>query len=434
MSCSAIPQHHVPPTQRQSVRPGWRGALAGGAVGLALVAWLSLASASGMEGKTSSSSAAHAASADGPGKAISTSTPIRPTLLDFTPAEQAQIASHGPWPQAQRADASNGLLNQPNAQRWGASLFFDVRLSANQTMSCASCHQPNRAFQDGLPTAVGRTAGERNTPSLLDVAQWRWLGWDGAHDSLWAASLTPLLSDGEMQQSVPSLAHRVRTTPELAAGYQEAFQSRLPDGDEELVVHLAKALAAYQATLVSPRTPFDEFRDALSRHDTASAANYPLPAQRGLRLFLGEGRCTTCHAGPRFTNGEFGDIGVPFFVASGVDAGRYRGLQKLLASPYNRLGPHNDGGPGDAGDIGTRHVTLEPRHFGEFRVPSLRQLTRTAPYMHNGSLATLEDVVQHYSALPEERLHVDGERILRPLNLSESQQADLAAFLRSLSH
>ena len=175
------------------------------------------------------------------------------------------------------------------------------------------------------------------------------------------------------------------------------------------------------------------FRDALQRGDGETAARYPLAAQRGLRLFLGEGRCTTCHAGPSFTNGEFGDIGIPFFVQGGVDGGRYKGLEKLLASPYNRLGAFNDAGEQDPRAVSTRHVTLQPRHFGEFRVPSLRQLTHTAPYMHNGSVATLEAVVNHYSNLPEERLHTDGERILRPLQLSDQQAADLTAFLRSLS-
>lgn len=355
--------------------------------------------------------------------------------LDFTPAERAQIAAHGPWPPEPRADVSNRMVNQERAIAWGASLFFDARLSGNQRIACASCHQPNRAFQDGLATAVGRTAGQRNTPSLLDAAQWRWLGWDGAHDSLWAASLTPLLSDGEMHQTVPALAQRLRTTPEFAAGYREAFQSPLPDDDTTLVVNLGKALAAYQATLASPRTSFDAFRDALNRGDATSAARYPMAAQRGLRLFLGEGRCTTCHAGPRFTNGEFGDIGIPFFVPGGVDAGRYKGLEKLLASPYNRLGKFSDaaGAEQDPRAVSTRHVTLQPRHFGEFRVPSLRQLNHTAPYMHNGSLATLEAAVNHYSELPEDRLHTDGERILRPLKLSDQQAADLAAFLRSLS-
>lgn len=355
-------------------------------------------------------------------------------LLDFSATERAQIAAHGPWPPTLRADASNRFVNHERVKDWGASLFFDTRLSANQQLACASCHQPNRAFQDGLTTALGRTQGQRNTPSLLDTAQWRWQGWDGAHDSLWAASLTPLLSDGEMHQTVPGLAHRLRTTPELAAGYREAFQNPLPEDDTTLVVNLGKALAAYQATLGSPRTSFDVFRDALERGDVTRAAQYPLAAQRGLRLFLGEGRCTTCHAGPSFTNGEFGDIGIPFFVPGGVDGGRYKGLEKLLASPYNRLGAFNDAGAQqDRRAVSTRHVTLQPRHFGEFRVPSLRQLAHTAPYMHNGSVATLEAVVKHYSELPEERLHTDGERILRPLKLSDAHSADLVAFLRSLS-
>ena len=354
-------------------------------------------------------------------------------LLDFSATERAQIVAHGPWPPQPRTDASNRAMGQAAAQAWGASLFFDTRLSANQQLSCASCHQPNRAFQDGLATAIGRTAGQRNTPGLLDVAQWRWLGWDGAHDSLWSASLTPLLSDGEMQQTVPGLAERVRRTSELAAGYREAFGQAPPADDATLVVDLAKALAAYQATLASPRSAFDAFRDALASGDSARAARYPMAAQRGLRIFLGEGRCTVCHAGPLFSNGEFGDIGVPFFVPGGVDPGRYRGLQQLLASPYNRLGTFNDAGATDAGAVGTRHVILEPRHFGEFRVPSLRQLAHTAPFMHNGSLPSIEAVVQHYSQLNEDRLHADGERILRRLNLSDDQAADLAAFLRSLS-
>ncbi len=126
--------------------------------------------------------------------------------------------------------------------------------------------------------------------------------------------------------------------------------------------------------------------------------NYPLAAQRGLRLFFGEGRCTTCHAGPSFTNGEFGDIGIPFFVRAVSTADATKGLEKLLASPYNRLGAfQRRGAEQDPRAVSTRHVTLQPRHFGEFRVPSLRQLTHTAPYMHNGSVATLEAVVNHYS-------------------------------------
>jgi cytochrome c peroxidase len=140
-----------------------------------------------------------------------------------------------------------------------------------------------------------------------------------------------------------------------------------------------------------------------------------------------------CHFGPQFTNGEFADTGVPFFVAAGrVDAGRHGGIERLKASLHNLLGRYNDDAS-RATATGTRHVDAQQRNFGEFRVPGLRNVARTAPYMHNGSLATLRDVVRYYSELNEERLHADGEKILRPLHLSEADSDDLVAFLESLT-
>ena len=357
-----------------------------------------------------------------------------PDLLPFTPAERERIASHGPWPPAPVPDPSNRVDGQPAAVGFGRLLFFEPALSADGTLSCASCHRPERAFQDGRRSALGRDQGARNTPTLLDAAGHRWLGWDGAHDSLWSASVAPLLDRREMAASPAQLAAAVRRQPRLAAGYRAAFGAAPGPDDGRVLVDLGKALAAYQATLVSARTAFDDFRDALARGDDEAAARYPLAAQRGLRMFIGEARCSVCHAGPAFTHGEFADVGVPFFLpGGGVDAGRHAGLVQLRASPYNRLGPHNDAGAADPRAVATRHVAPQHRNFGEFRVPGLRQLVHTAPYMHDGSLATVEDVVRHYSELNEERLHADGERILRALRLSPGQAADLAAFLRSLS-
>ncbi len=356
------------------------------------------------------------------------------SLLDFSADDRERIAAHGPWPPAPSKDASNRVQGKPAAIEFGRMLFFDPRLSADGQRSCASCHIPEKAFQDGLPTAVGRGQGQRNTPSLLDVAQRRWLGWDGAHDSLWAASLAPLLNDSEMAQQVDKLAAGVRSRQDWRAAYRAAFSSPLPADDERLCVDIAKALAAYQATLVSPRTPFDEFRDALARGDSAAASRYPLAAQRGLRLFIGHGRCSTCHTGPAFTNDEFADVAVPHFVPGGVDPGRHGGIRTLADTRMSRLGPYNDAaGTGDPAAVLTRHLVLEHRHFGEFRVPSLRQLVHTAPYMHAGSLATIDDVVRHYDQIDLERLHADGTNILRPLGLSAQEAADLTAFLRSLS-
>lgn len=357
-------------------------------------------------------------------------------LLDFSADERARMASHGPWPPPASPEFGNRVQGRAAAAAWGRALFFDTRLSATGRLSCASCHLPGRAFQDGRATArTGPQAenGPRNTPSLLDAAQRRWLGWDGAHDSLWAASLAPLLARDEMGQSAATVAALVRNDAQISARYKAVFARALPGDDETLVVDVAKALAAYQATLRSPRNAFDDFRDALARGDLRAAARYPIDAQRGLRLFIGSGRCSVCHAGPAFSNGEFADIGVPFFTRGGVDPGRHGGLLQLQRSRMNRLGPYNDAGDGDPRAVTTRHVVIEPRHFGEFRVPGLRQLSRTAPYMHDGSLATIEAVVRHYSELNEDRLHADGERILRRLDLTPGDAADLAAFLRSLS-
>jgi cytochrome c peroxidase len=353
-------------------------------------------------------------------------------LLDFGRDEIARIAAHGPWPPRPAPDRSNRVEQRPAAIALGRELFSDRRLSVDGKRSCASCHVPARAFQDGQRVAQGRGDGIRNTPSLLNASTQRWYGWDGAHDSLWAASLAPLLLPDEMGHDAASLAATVRAQPGWRARWPRAFGRSLPRDDTKLATDVAKLLAAYQATLVSPRSSFDEFRDALLRGDRATAARYPLAAQRGLRLFVGEARCHVCHAGPTFSNGEFADVGRPFFVAGGVDPGRHGGLQKLLASPMNRLGPFNDAGSADPRAVTTRHVIVLHRHFGEFRVPGLRELPDTAPYMHDGSLDTIEHVVQHYSELDEDRLHADGERILRRLNLSPGQAADLVAFLRTL--
>jgi cytochrome c peroxidase len=198
-------------------------------------------------------------------------------------------------------------------------------------------------------------------------------------------------------------------------------------------VDAAKALAAFQETLVTGRTPFDDFRDALERGDRVEAAHYPLAAQRGLRIFIGKGACTSCHVGPSFSNGEFHDIGVPFFAAPGrVDSGRHGGIGRLRDSPYNLLKRHSDDAS-RASALKTRHVELQHRNFGEFKVPGLRNVALTAPYMHNGSLASLQDVVRHYSELDPDRVHSDGEQVLKPLRLDAQETADLVAFLESLT-
>jgi cytochrome c peroxidase len=348
--------------------------------------------------------------------------------LHFSEKEKAAILQHGPWPPPAKPDPSNRVSGDTEAIALGERMFFEPRLSGPGSVLCATCHAPGRAFQDGKPRAFGLAQVDRNTPTVLNVRYGRWYGWDGGHDSLWSQSIRPLLDPKEMDASAAYVAGVVNKL--YSKEYMRVFREE-PKDPETVLVNVGKALAAFQETLVTRRTPFDEFRDALEKND--SNHNYPVAAQRGLRIFVGKGNCSTCHFGPAFTNGEFADTGISFFVEPGrVDAGRLEGLKKLKGDPFNLLGKYNDD-PSRGTATGTRHVEAQHKNFGEFRVPGLRNVAQTAPYMHNGSLATLRDVVKHYSELNEERLHQDGERILKPLKLTGSEVADLVAFLESLS-
>ena len=364
---------------------------------------------------------------------LAAATAAEGASLSFTEAEVRAILAHGPWPVPWARDPSNRVSGNPAAIELGERLFFDRRLSGNGEFSCSRCHLPERNWSDGLARAVGIEEVDRNTPSVANARTQRWFGWDGANDSLWAQSVRPILDPRELGASTAHIAKLVRGDRDLACRYRRAFGSAPAAEDEKLLVDTAKALAAFEETLVSGRTPFDEFRDALARGDSAATARYPEPAQRGLRIFIGKGSCNMCHAGPAFTNGEFHDTGIPFFIRPGqVDAGRHGGIKRLLSNRMNLLGPYNDDAKRSSA-TGTRHVALEHRNFGEFKVPSLRNLALTAPYMHNGSLATLRDVVKHYSEISPDRLHSDGEAILKPLKLTERETEDLVAFLESLS-
>ena len=353
--------------------------------------------------------------------------------VDFTPQEVRSIARHGPWPAPWKPDPSNRVSGNPDAITLGEKLFFEPRLSAKGGVLCATCHVPYKGWQDGRARGMGHVEVDRNTQSLLDVRWNRWFGWDGAGDSLWAQSIRPLLDAREMGGDAAHAVKFVRGDAEYSCRYKRAFGADPPADDERLLVDIGKALAAFQETLVSGRTPFDDFRDALERGDAAQAASYPVAAQRGLKIFVGKGNCNQCHVGPAFSNGEFHDAGISHFIRRGeVDAGRHGGIQRLKSSKFNLLGRYNDDPSGSAA-IKTKHVALDHRNFGEFKVPALRNVAQTAPYMHSGRLGTLTEVVRHYSDLNIDRLHADGEAILKPLKLSEQEVADLVAFLESLT-
>ncbi len=350
----------------------------------------------------------------------------------LTPAEVDLVLLHGPWPVATPDDASNRVSGDPAAIALGRDLFFSTDLSRSGEMSCASCHDPEMAFSDGQPVASDALTLPRNTLALANLGFHRWFGWDGSTDNLWAQSLLPILHPEELDLT-PEDVKRIATTARFQPAYGAVFEDAASQPALEVSVNIAKALAAYQETLVTGQTPFDRFRDALQAGDEATAAGYPEAAQRGLSLFVGRGKCNFCHSGPLFTNGEFHDAGVGYFLSSGgVDEGRHRGLQQLKSSPFTLDGDYSDD-PGRSGAWAVRQV--EPKHadFGTFRVPGLRNVANTAPYMHDGSLARLTDVLEHYSTIDLERLHADGEAILEPLDLTPSEMADLDAFLNTLT-
>jgi cytochrome c peroxidase len=334
----------------------------------------------------------------------------------WRPDELASITSLGPWPAPVVHDPSNRVSGSAEAAALGEALFHSTRLSTVGGMRCATCHEPWRHFTDGRARALGAAAGARNTPSLLDVRLQHWFGWDGANDSLWSQSIRPMLDAREMRADAAHVAHALRDDENLSRLYALAFGQAPPADDQAALVDAGKALAAYQETLASDRTPFDAFRDALARGDLAEAERYPVAAQRGLRLFIGRGQCNACHAGPNFSDGEFHRSRIASKLHDGApDSGRAIGLEKLLASPYTRGGRFDDG-------INAARPSSRPVQAGAFRTPGLREVATTAPYMHDGSIGNLCDALQPHAAL---------EGGPAPA-LTLAERRDVVAFLRTL--
>ena len=360
------------------------------------------------------------------------STLTRPV---FTANEIQKIISHGPWPSPAPADATNRVSGKHAAVEFGTRLFFDQRLSGNGALSCATCHVPERNWTDNLRRSSGSTGEmDRNTPTLMNLSAGRWYGWDGAADSLWSQSLRPILDARELGASPRHVAHMVRSDSDMACRYRHAFgQPPSPTNDDAVLVDIGKALAAFQETLTSGRTPFDHFRDAVARGTPPSSWSYSDAAQRGLKLFLGKGGCANCHSGPNFSSGEFFNTGLSRFAPQGkADSGRLAGVAKVLESRFNLLSNYNDDASG-AQAARTRQLATEKVRPGEFKVPSLRNLMLTTPYGRDGNVDTLADVVRHYSSVDPFRLHAKDGLPAQPLNLSAREQTDLVVFLESLT-
>lgn len=368
--------------------------------------------------------------------------------VTFTPRDLRALARLTPLP-APAPDPTNRWADDPAAARLGQALFFDPGLSATGEVSCASCHEPERAFSSGDTLAEGLGRGTRHAPSLLGAGHQRWLGWGGRADSLWAQALIPLQHPLEMGSEPRAILRHVQNTPDLAEAWREVFgplpaldssgdpgDGSLGGGIELAFSQVGKAIAAYERRLVRSDAPFDRFAAALLERPGADPGDLELlgpPAVRGLAIFLGRGKCVLCHSGPNFSDGEFHNTGVPPGPeGDGDDPGRHRGVQLVRADPFNAAGPYSDdpGGPAAERVMGLRTGS---ETWGEFRTPSLRNLAERGPFMHQGQLATLADVVRFYDTLEGSvgRSH-HQESILLPLELGEVGRADLLAFLASL--
>ena len=286
-----------------------------------------------------------------------------------------------PWPESNPFSPAKVAL--------GRRLFLERQLSRDGTVSCATCHDLQRAFVDGKPVAAGirgRT-GNRKTPTLVNRGYGQAFFWDGRARTLEEQVLQPIQNPKEMDMTLEEVLARLRVSDEYREAFRLVFDRDLCSDD------LARALAAYTRTILSGNSPYDRYlngdREALGEQ-----------ARQGMRLFRGKAGCIACHVGANLTDERFHNTCVGFR-------------------------------DGRLTDFGRAEVTKDPRDRGAFKTPTLREVSRTAPYMHDGSFSTLEEVIDFYDKGGRENPQLDPE--IRPLGLSAEEKRALQAFLQSLS-
>ncbi|WP_326939528.1 cytochrome-c peroxidase [Actimicrobium sp. GrIS 1.19] len=352
-------------------------------------------------------------------------------------------------------DPSNLVENTPAAAALGKKLFFDRRFSSNQAVSCASCHDPDKQFQDGRPVGTGVGTSARRTMPVVAAGHSPWLFWDGRKDSVWSQALGPLEDAAEHGGNRLQYAHLMAThyrrdyeasfgkLPELAdlprdasplgsRAEKMAWNAIVPktqDNVSRIFANMGKALAAYQKTLQYGAARLDRYIDGVQSGDIAALQILNPQEKNGLRIFIGRGECITCHNGPLLTDQHFHNTGVPSRNPEQPDIGRGGATAKVLQDEFNCLGRYSDAKPEHCQELRFM-ATDDPHLAGAFKTPALRNVALRSPYMHAGQLASLTDVVRHYVKAPAAVL---GHSERQPMNLSETEIRDLAAFLATLS-
>lgn len=284
----------------------------------------------------------------------------------------------------------------------GKMLFFDPRLSKSKQISCASCHDPELAWGDGRTISYGhnRQTGKRNSPSLLNIGYHSVFFWDGRAASLENQALGPITDPVEMAATETISIKNIKKIKGYKPYFREAF------GDEKITIErILKAIATYERTITSKKSKFDSFIEGKSDIFTDEEVI-------GLHLFRTKARCINCHNTPLFSNQKFHNVGLSYYGRTFEDLGKY-------------------------------NITHKKEDVGKFKTPSLREIGRTAPYMHNGLMPNLEGIIEMYNAgmprvKPKENQKNDSlfpvtDPLLKKLNLTKKEQNALKAFLLTLS-
>lgn len=376
---------------------------------------------------------------------------------DFSDAEKQTIASLAlsRLPPL-KPDTTNRFADVPAAAALGSTLFFDLGMSRDGTVSCSTCHKIDRQFQDDLPQAVGVGHTNRRTMPLAGVARDPWFFWDGRRDSLWAQALTPLENPLEQAGNRAAYAHYIKARfgeryerifgplPDLSGmplnasplgtdaekAAWNAMSGAQRDAINGVYANIGKAIAAFERSIEPAPTRFDRFAlDLVTGAEPKGDAVFSKDEVLGLKLFIGKANCVTCHNGPRFTDNGFHNTGVPPVAGLPPDRGRIDAVRQVEADPFNCFGAYRDGDVSACGEL--RFVVKSaPELIRAYKTPSLRGAAARPPYMHAGQFSSLDEVVAHYAkAAPS----VEGVSEVHPLELSDRERGALVAFLKTLS-
>jgi len=357
---------------------------------------------------------------------------------------------------------SNRFANLDKAASFGEQVFFDTRFSLNGKLSCASCHQPDRAFTDGLITAKGIRTTNRNTQTIIGAAYQTWFYWDGRKDSLWSQALVPFEAANEMASSRVKVLRTISRDRNLKQQYEALFGKlpvsifhknipenagpwgdartrdnwfRIPKSIQKQInsayANVGKAIGAYERKIPIPKTRFDKYAEVLSISGEQEASSLLNENEKaGLSLFIDEKRthCLRCHNGSLFSNGDFHNIGTGNLTGPQLDFGRYLGVQAVLQDEFNCMGNNSDAKPEECNALRFLPKEIHGELQGAFKTPSIRYLNKTAPYFHDGRLSTVAEVLDHYTKKPS-----NGSE-LPDLSLTGEEKNQLIAFLATLNY